>query len=83
MKKIKNVKLKKLEPKSQIDIAEAISDVLNRYKQYDEPGSIKDVITNIDIDFKNIFKNYKQFEYHGFTTQLGMVTDIVIHYKNK
>lgn len=81
--KLKNVKLKKTEHKKQVPIEDAVSDVLNRYKEYDAPGSIKDVIENIDIDFKNVFKKYKHLEYHGLTTQLGMVTDIVIHYKDK
>ena len=81
--KLKNIKLKKGKTKQQIPIEDAITGILNRYKEYDEPGSIKDVIENIDIDFKNVFKKYKHLEYHGLSTQLGMITDIVIHFKNK
>ena len=63
MKKIQNkVKLvSKVKTKLQIPISESINLVLDKYKD----KVLKEVGDNLDIDLKNIFKEYTEYEYKG------------------
>lgn len=80
MKKQK-FKLKSLvkEDKFLKPIEESIQEVLSKYLEC----NLHKVGSNIEIDIKNLFKKYPHLEYKGLYSQLGMMEDLKVLFKEK
>lgn len=70
-KKAKNVPIKP------IDVA--VMETLSKYVEKD----FNDNKDNIEIDLSNLFKKYPNYEYKGYSTQLGMLEDLIVMFDTK
>lgn len=80
MKKQK-IKLSKKSQKVRQPIDIACSNILTEYSMKQKP--FLEIVDNLEIDLKNLFKKYPEYVYKGLYTQLGMLEDLTILYEDK
>lgn len=82
LKAIKKFKLKRdVKESKEIlkPIEDSIQEVLVKYLDC----NLHEVGGNIEIDMKNLFKKYPKLEYKGLYSQLGMIEDLKVLFKEK
>ena len=61
-------------------IENKISEIVQKYYKMGSP--FKDIVDSLDKEFKEFFAKIP-YTYHGLKTELGMLDDLVILYKQK
>ena len=90
-KKRTTVKLKKDEIRKlsinqeKLKVSDALAkDVRELVFRYVKNEAVFDNIKEqLEDEFQTLFKSYPTYDYFGYSTQLGMLNDLVIHYKLK
>ena len=60
------------------ELATAISEITVKYQDF----NFRDIVDALDSDYREIFKKSK-YDYHGLSTELGILGDVRIHFTLK